>query len=104
MSPYGRVYKTAEAKEYQSNIRKLFPRALYDVNCVKKATVLIEANFSSKHHSDLDNLLKLILDAFEGILYKKDRVINDLHILTKSSKQESPYLLVECVTEVVYDG
>ena len=53
--------------------------------------------FKGKGHGDIDNLIKLCADSLNGICYKDDRQILDLHgvILLKQKEEKTEILITE---------
>lgn len=82
-------YMTKKGKEmksqYQWEIKSQWNKELIEGDVIMK----IKLFFGDKRRRDIDNYNKLILDAMEGIVYKDDKQIKDLHI-TKEYDKENP--------------
>jgi len=69
-----RIYKTSEASDYQTAVSLSYKGQLYDSD----VEVFIE--FGRFPLIDIDNAVKLTLDALEGKAYKRDRQVVRLSV------------------------
>lgn len=80
----GRVYKTDEARRYQEAAAwcaKLAGATIHD------GAVGLELRFyRPERRGDLDNRVKILLDALEGVLYVNDKQIRELHAYLADSR------------------
>ncbi len=85
----GRVVKSQEARDYQRAVICLatgdahsgFPTLL-------TGAVGLELNFyRPQRRGDLDNRLKVLVDALQGILYSDDKQVSELHAYLHDDKQ-----------------
>jgi len=73
----GQLYKVPEAKRYANNARYL---ALSQGAVVIQGNVRVTIHIYRKRKTgDLDNKLKLVLDALEGVVYENDKQVVELH-------------------------
>lgn len=98
-SRYGHIYKVEEGKQYDRDARLVVKNTAFDPDKVVSAKVDIDVVFKNKKHPDLDNLLKVLLDALQGCLYKNDNNINQLSI--KFSIGKNPGVCIFCESEVM---
>ena len=56
---------------------------------------------SNVNHMDIDNLVKFVLDAFQGVLFENDRIVNKLVAQKMAPNGASSW--VECSFEMVQD-
>ena len=50
-------------------------------------TVNVIYYHKNKTHGDIDAYLKMLLDAMEGVVYKNDKQINELHVFREFDKE-----------------
>lgn len=74
----GRAVKSTEARKYQDNVRLMLLRSrhLGPRNFQVRMTVDI---YRPAKRGDLDNSLKVIIDALKGIAYKDDSQVVEIH-------------------------
>ena len=74
---YGNTYTPPKTAEAEGTIRRLFLAAGYRVNADAGASfcIVLKCYFKGKPISDVDNLLKLFMDAFNGIIWRDDRQV-----------------------------
>lgn len=73
---------SSEYKEWQNDARMIMKIAArnQDWTMTDKIPLKIDiAIYGEKRRRDLDNYLKVLLDAGEGVLYKNDNMIDDIH-------------------------
>src|SRR3990167_9411577 len=75
--PRGRIVKTAAARAYQQGVKL---RALAQ-GCrpISGPVVVTIQWFRAARRGDLDNHLKVVLDALQGVAYRNDNQIVELH-------------------------
>lgn len=97
----GKFYTPTETRKFEAAIKKwgmaqdmqpvAYPMSVRIV--VRDQTddplirVLGAANVSYAAHKDLDNLAKSVLDGLNGVLYKDDKQIVDLHVSRRYGKR-----------------
>ena len=77
-----RVYVTDEAKAYKAELR-------YMLNSYIPTNELVAVNFSvfrPRKKGDLDNYNKVMFDALQGLIYKNDDQIVEIHSFRKDDK------------------
>lgn len=73
----GRIYKTEEAKAYQMKVKLLALTA--GIRPIEKDEVCVMLSvFRPQRRGDLDNSLKVLLDALNGVAYTDDGQIGEL--------------------------
>jgi crossover junction endodeoxyribonuclease RusA len=80
-SKYGAIYKTKLAKEYMELVHQTIKEQNENIeilNCNVKVTIIMYQN--DKRKRDIDNILKVLLDAMNNIIYIDDSQITELHI------------------------
>lgn len=93
----GRAVKSPEARAYQANVQKQAQSQRFE----GPVAVKIHA-WKPSRRGDLDNLLKVALDALSGVAYDDDSQIAELEILFAGIDKQSPHLLVrvsECQSD-----
>ena len=82
---HGRMVKSQEAKQYAADAGMLARVAGVDM---LDGDVTMELRlFRPAKRMDIDNHLKVILDSMQGILYKNDRQVNELHVYLADDKE-----------------
>lgn len=61
----------------------------------KNSTLMIENIISPTKKPDIDNIVKIVLDALNTIAYKDDNLITKLDVEKKYSKEEKVYVKIE---------
>lgn len=84
------IYKTHEAKKWTKEARKKIRARKY----LLEKPIEIFATFYVKRDRDVDGGIKLLLDAFEGLVYKNDKQVEAIHIF-KEKDRERPRVEVE---------
>jgi crossover junction endodeoxyribonuclease RusA len=80
-SKYGAIYKTLKARQYIDLVHQTIKEQNENIeilNCNVKVTIIMYQN--DKRKRDIDNVLKVLLDAMNGIVYIDDSQIIELHI------------------------
>ena len=81
---YVQRYKTAEAREYQAAVAN---RArLHVVEPLTGPVTLTVTWFRKIRRGDLDNRLKVLLDAMNGVLYVDDDQVVEIHAFRKDDR------------------
>jgi len=87
----GRIlrFRTARAQEYFKYVKRECFRQLNKVKILTHPiSVHIEVSFRDKRKRDIDNLLKILLDSFEGVLWADDSQIFELYIKKSFDKNQ----------------
>ena len=92
----GRRYLTDEGKAYKARIGWAAKQAMQNQPFFEKPTVTIGLGFN-RHGCDIDNPVKLILDAMTKIVYTNDPKVIELHVY-KFYDKNNPFITVT-VTE-----
>lgn len=90
LKKYG-MYLTAEAQAYKDTVAWA---AKSEGRIHEEPTVYICFTFGDKKKHDLDNYLKLTLDACNGILWEDDSHIQEL-IITKRYEKNNPSIYLK---------
>jgi Holliday junction resolvase RusA-like endonuclease len=80
-SKYGAIYKTLKARQYIDLVHQTIKEQNENIeilNCNVKVTIIMYQN--DKRKRDIDNVLKILLDAMNGIIYIDDSQIIELNI------------------------
>jgi crossover junction endodeoxyribonuclease RusA len=80
-SKYGAIYKTLKARQYIDLVHQTIKEQNENIeilNCNVKVTIIMYQN--DKRKRDIDNILKVLLDAMNNIIYVDDSQITELHI------------------------
>ncbi len=85
----GRVVKSQEARDYQRTVVHLTAGdALDGFPTLLTGAVGLELNFyRPQRRGDLDNRIKVLVDALQGIAYVDDKQITELHAYLHDDKQ-----------------
>jgi len=73
---YGNMYKTKEAKDFQD--KYILPK--YKGKFFKTEKVKLSIIFVHNRDRDIDNILKVLLDSFQKIIYENDKQVYELNI------------------------
>jgi crossover junction endodeoxyribonuclease RusA len=84
-----RVVTSPEAKAYKQAVRLLAPRHIIEGRVAVNVSV-----FRPAKRGDLDNYLKVMLDALEGVLYHNDKQITEIHAFRYDDKENPRVELV----------
>ena len=75
----GRICKSARLKMFEQQILVYFDELEQEITIVDgKFAVDVSFYLKGNRDTDLDNLLKAMLDGLEGILYKNDKMITSI--------------------------
>jgi crossover junction endodeoxyribonuclease RusA len=85
----GRVVKSQEARDYQQAVICLAPvGASNGPPTLLTGAVGLELNFyRPQRRGDLDNRIKVLVDALQGTLYSDDKQVSELHAYLHDDKQ-----------------
>lgn len=61
--------------------------------------VSVEATYSDGRVSDIDNILKAVLDALNGIAYSDDRLVDELYIRREVADEDRVAVVVEVIED-----
>ena len=94
-----RQFITKKGREYQQSIkdylhfnyRQIFPHPT-------PVKLYIEFGLTNKRKNDVDNMLKPLLDALNGIFYTDDSLVYDLHV--RKFVTDSNYINIE-ISELI---
>lgn len=95
-----RIYRnrfclTQEAKNFKKNVQDYLRNNYNNLVCSNKPMVIyIEVGMKTKRRFDLDNVLKLIIDSFKGILYTDDHLIYEIYC-KKFINQPNDFINIE---------
>ena len=70
----GKIYTSDEAQAYKNEVRTFTKCEMITGDVVINLTV-----FRPRRAGDLDNYLKIMLDALQGVLYENDKQIVEIH-------------------------
>jgi len=84
-----RVATSPEAKAYKQAVKLLSPVTIITGNVAVNVSV-----FRPAKRGDLDNYLKVMLDALEGVLYENDNQITEIHAFRYDDKENPRVELV----------
>ena len=85
----GRVVVSPEASSYKSEVGWLCKQVpQFSGNVAVSVTV-----FRARKAGDLDNYMKVLLDALKGIMYPDDKAVTEIHAYREDDK-ESPRVIV----------
>lgn len=82
----GRVVVSDEAKQYKQMLAML--AKVDQVTPLTGPVVLTVAVYRERKAGDLDNRLKVLLDALQGTFYENDSQIRELHATLHDDKQD----------------
>jgi len=94
----GHLAKTREAKNFQALVAGEVGKLPYDLDSVRDVSLELHAVYPTKKRPDIDNILKVFLDALQGVLYKNDRNITSLFV--DISKGNVPGIYAKAVITV----
>lgn len=77
-----RVATSPEAKAYKQAVLLLAPK-----NIIHGRVAVNISVFRPAKRGDLDNYLKVLLDALEGVLYENDKQITEIHAFRYDDKE-----------------
>jgi len=84
----GRVFTSDEASAYKHEVKTFTHCEMITGKVVLNLTV-----FRPRKSGDLDNYLKIMLDALQGILYENDNQIVEIHAY-RDDKPEDPHVIL----------
>ena len=97
----GRAVKSAEAREYQRKVKLLAKATLgRDVGPLRGPVRVEVSVYRPQRRGDLDNTLKVILDALRGIAYGDDAQVIHL-VARRNDDAENPRAVVTVAAEPV---
>lgn len=76
----GRIYICRTGAEFKQNIADYVLKTYKPVVIEKPVNVTIKLHFKDRRRMDIDNYLKPLIDSFNGILWKDDYLIYELHV------------------------
>jgi len=82
----GRMVTSTQARQYKQRVRAILGDARVDENRTDMLSVQLNMYRPTKS-GDLDNYIKVILDAMQGQLYKNDNQIVELHAYRHDDKK-----------------
>lgn len=94
----GRIVKSDEARQYQTNARWIARCAGMHEPITGKVAISLRV-YRPAQRGDLDNRIKVLLDALQGVAYEDDKQIVELHAYQNDDKA-NPRVEVE-VTEAI---
>ena len=83
----GRVVKSQEARDYQRTVVHLTAGDALDGFPLTGAVGLQLNFYRPQRRGDLDNRIKVLVDALQGILYSDDKQVSELHAYLHDDKQ-----------------
>ena len=90
----GRVYKTQEAKIYQSDVRVICAtNGILDPT--DKLVMFTMHWYPKSRRGDLDNFFKVMIDALEGYVYENDKQIVEIHAYRMPVDKKNPRMEIE---------
>ena len=84
----GRVFTSQEAADYKNEVRTFTRCEILTGDVVLNLTV-----FRPRKSGDLDNYLKIMLDAWQGVLYENDKQIVEIHAY-RDDNPEDPHVIL----------
>ena len=75
----GRAFTPAKTRQYESKVAKCGVEVIHEPFRERGVSITVECYFSSKVHSDIDNVVKAAMDGLNGIAYEDDRLVDELH-------------------------
>lgn len=84
----GRVYTSTEALAYKAEVRTFTKCDMLSGDVVLNLTV-----FRPRKAGDLDNYLKIMLDALQGVLYENDKQVVEIHAY-RSDDHKNPRVIL----------
>jgi crossover junction endodeoxyribonuclease RusA len=78
-----RLVTTPEAKDYKQLVALMLKNKYEPMRCPIAVNVTV---FRPAKRGDLDNYLKVMLDALQGILYVDDKQITEIHAFREDDK------------------
>ena len=91
----GVIYTPARTREYEQQVKQvadyLGDKSLYDEDLAVKIKLI----FKDRKHGDLDNYIKSITDALNGVLYRDDRQIKEIMAYIKTGQDEGAVILID---------
>lgn len=75
----GRAYNPKQTRDYETKIAKAGAKVIHEPFIERGVCVTVECYFSSKVHSDIDNVIKSAMDGLNGIAYSDDKLVDELH-------------------------
>ena len=83
----GTTYLTEQARRFKAKVQAQIPRMERVTGDCK---VRVDVQFPTRRRCDLDNYLKIVMDAMNGFVYLDDSQINEIHA-TKSYSKNEPF-------------
>jgi crossover junction endodeoxyribonuclease RusA len=90
----GRVYKTQEAKIYQSDVQ-VYCAQQGVLDPTDKPIKVTFRWYPERKSGDLDNRIKVLQDALEGYAYVNDRQIREIHAYRMKVDRKNPRVEIE---------
>lgn len=82
----GRIYRSDEAEEYKSDVYYRCLRArIKPIDGMLAVTMRV---YRARRSGDLDNRIKIVLDALNGIAYHDDKQIVEIHAYRFDDKRD----------------
>lgn len=100
----GSVFESKALKEYKQKIADAARKAMGDhtpFDCpVSLAIAFFKKNrIFSRNFGDVDNLIKAVLDAFNGIVYSDDKLVYSLTAAKHQDKAERIWISINTFTD-----
>ena len=90
----GRVITSSEAQNYRAAVAALLYQ--YHVEPLTGAVCVSISVYRQRKAGDLDNRIKIVLDALQGICYIDDKQVTELHAFMFDDRQHP-----RCIVDVV---
>lgn len=78
-SKSGRAFTAPKTREFESLVARLGAEVIHIPFRDRGIIVTVECYFSSKVHSDVDNVIKAAMDGLNGVAYTDDRIVDEVH-------------------------
>lgn len=89
----GKMVRSEEADDYRKLVRFLIMRD-FDITPIDKGEVDVDLWwYRGTLQGDTDNRIKVILDSLNGVIWKDDKQVRDIHIRRRLDRQ-NPRLVV----------
>lgn len=75
----GKAYTSQQTRDNETKIAKAAAKVIHEPFVERGVCVTVECYFSSKVHSDIDNVIKSAMDGMNGIAYTDDKLVDELH-------------------------
>jgi Holliday junction resolvase RusA-like endonuclease len=89
LGKFGKVYTPAKTRAYEQTVRLLgqlaVTRARWSI-AVGPCVVTLRLFSASTRRDDVDNCTKAILDALNGVTYRDDSLVDELHVYRKHNE------------------